>query len=118
MVVLNSCRHAHGAGFQHGSRNGCLKGTRESALKEIEHWTEDFTKSPILWLNGLAGMGKSTIAQTIAERMFADNRLGASFFCLRGFEDRSNLQLVFPTLAFQLAQKYPDFRASLIPLLQ
>ena len=87
-------------------------------LKEIEHWTEDFTKSPILWLNGLAGTGKSTIAQTIAERRFADNHLGASFFCSRSFEDRSNLQLIFPTLAFQLAQKYPDFCALLIPLLQ
>ena len=41
----------------------------------------------------------------------------SSFFCSRGFEDRSNLQLIFPTLAFQLAQKYPDFRSSLLSLL-
>ena len=87
-------------------------------LNKIEHWTEDFKEFPIFWLNGLAGTGKSTIAQTIAERMFAEGRLGASFFCSRAFEDRSNLYLIFPTLAFQLAQRYPDFRASLIPLLQ
>ena len=87
-------------------------------LDEIESWTEDFGKSPIFWLNGLAGTGKSTIAQTIAERLFADGRLGVSFFCSRAFEDRSNLQLIFPTLAFQLAQQYPEFRSSLIPLLQ
>jgi hypothetical protein len=37
-------------------------------------------------LNGLAGTGKSTIAQTIAERIFADGRLGASFFCSRDFK--------------------------------
>ena len=87
-------------------------------LDEIEQWAEDFDKSPIFWLNGLAGMGKSAIAQTIAERLFADGRLGASFFCSRGVEDRSDLQLIFPTLAFQLAQQYPEFRSSLIPLLQ
>ena len=87
-------------------------------LDEIERWTEDIEQFPIFWLNGLAGTGKSTIAQTIAERMFAEGRLGASFFCSRAFEDRSNLHLIFPTLAFQLAQRYPDFRASLIPLLQ
>ena len=87
-------------------------------LNEIERWTEDFEQFPIFWLNGLAGTGKSTIAQTVAERTFADGRLGASFFCSRGFEDRSNLYLIFPTLAFQLAQRYPDFRALLIPLLQ
>ena len=87
-------------------------------LNEIEHWTEDLEKSPIFWLSGLAGTGKSTIAQTLAERVFASGRLGASFFCSRGFEDRSNLQFIFPTLAFQLAQKYPGFRSSLIPLLR
>jgi len=87
-------------------------------LAEIEQWTEDLDASQVFWLNGLAGTGKSTIAQTISERMFADGRLGASFFCSRVFEDRSNLQFIFPTLAFQLAQKYPGFRSSLIPLLQ
>ena len=118
LSVLNSCRRAHGAGYQHGNRRGCLKGTRGDVLAEIEHWAEDFEESPIFWLNGLAGTGKSTIAQTTAERLFIDNHLGASFFCSRGFEDRSNLQLIFPTLAFQLAQKYSGFRSSLIPLLQ
>ena len=87
-------------------------------LAEIEHWTEDLETSPVFWLNGLAGTGKTTIAQTVAERLFADGRLGASFFCSRGFEDRSNLRFIFPTLAFQLGQKYPNFRSSLIPLLQ
>jgi len=74
--------------------------------------------SPVYWLNGLAGTGKSTIAQTIAERVFADGRLGASFFCSRDFKDRRNLRCIFPTLAFQLAQKYPNFRSILVPLLQ
>jgi len=118
MSVLNNCRHAYGAGYQHGNRKGCLKGTRENVLNEVELWAEDFDKSHIFWLNGLAGTGKSAIAQTVSERMFADDCLGASFFCSRGFEDRNNLQFIFPTLAFQLAHKYPDFRSSLIPLLQ
>ena len=69
-------------------------------------------------MNGLAGTGKSTIAQTIAERAFADGRLGASFFCSRDFEDRSNLQLIFPTLAVQLARTYPEFRSIFVPLVR
>jgi hypothetical protein len=66
----------------------------------------------------LAGTGKTTIAQTIAERTFADGQLGASFFCSRDFEDRSNLRLIFPTLALQLACKYTKFRSLFIPLVQ
>ena len=116
--MLNSCRRARGAGYRHGDRRGCLRGTRETVLEEIESWTRDFEKSPVFWLNGLAGTGKSTIAQTIADRVFAGGQLGASFFCSRDFEDRSDLHFIFPTLAFQLAHKYPNFRSRLVPLLQ
>jgi hypothetical protein len=116
--VLDSCRRAPGAGYQHGDRKDCLRGTRETVLNEIELWTKDFNLSPVYWLNGLAGTGKSTIAQTIAERTFADGRLGASFFCSRDFKDRRDLRHIFPTLAFQLAHKYPKFRSILVPPLR
>ena len=116
--MLNSCRRAERAGFRYSDRQGCLKGTREAVLESIESWSKDFDVSPVYWLNGLAGTGKSTIAQTIAERVFADGRLGASFFCSRDFKDRSDLHYIFPTLAFQLAQKHPEFRSILVRLLR
>jgi len=116
--VLNTCRRSRGAGYQHGDRRGCLSGTRVAILDEIESWTKDFDKCPVYWLNGLAGTGKSAIAQSTAERLFADGRLGASFFCSRDFKDCSDLHLIFPTLSFQLAYRYPDFRSVLVPLLQ
>ena len=118
LKVLNDCHRAHGAGYKHGNRNSCLKGTRETVLHKIECWTRDFEQPPVYWLNGLAGVGKSTIAQTITEQVFADGNLGASFFCSRDVANQSNLQLIFPTLAFQLAQNYPTFRSFLVPLLQ
>ena len=95
-----------------------MKGTRGAVLNAIELWARDFDKSPVYWLNGLAGTGKSTIAKTIAERLFADSQLGASFFCSRDFDNRRNLQLIFPTLATQLARKYPNFRSILILLIE
>ena len=117
-AVLNNLRCAQRAEHRHGNRDGCLKGTRGVILDEVELWTRDFKKPPVYWLNGLAGTGKSTIAQTVAERAFADGRLGASFFCSRDFEDRSSLQLIFPTLAVQLARMYPGFRSIFVPLVQ
>ena len=118
LLILDKCRRAQGAEYRHGNRRGCLKGTRESVLNEVESWTKDFDRSSVFWLNGLAGTGKSTIAQTVSERLFADELLGASFFCSRDFQDRSDLRFIFPTLAFQLAHKYPKFRSILVPLLQ
>jgi len=117
-VTLNSFRCARGAEYLHTGRRGCLKGTRGTVLDEIELWTRNFARSPIYWLNGLAGTGKSTIAQTVVERVFADGQLGATFFCSRDFEDRSNLQLIFPTIAVQLARKYAEFRSNFVPLVQ
>jgi hypothetical protein len=118
LSVLNGCRRAKGAEFRHGDRQGCLKGTRAAVMDAIESWSTDSNMSPVYWLNGLAGTGKSTIAQTVAQRIFADGRLGASFFCSRDFKDRRDLHYIFPTIAFQLAHKYSKVRSILVPLLQ
>ena len=106
------------AGYLSGNRQGCLKGTRKEVLWEIECWLMGERDQRVFWLNGLAGTGKSTIAQTFAEMSFADGKLGASFFCSRDFEDRSNLQMIFPTLAFQLAYQYLPFRKELLRVLK
>ncbi|KAF9642707.1 hypothetical protein BDM02DRAFT_3273353 [Thelephora ganbajun] len=116
--VLNNFRCAQKVEYRHGDRRGCLKGTRTAVLDQIELWTRGFDKPPVYWLNGLAGTGKSTIAQTIAERIFADGQLGASFFCSRDFEDRRDLRFIFPTIAVQLARKYTEFRSIFVPLVQ
>jgi len=116
-LVLQNFPHTLEAEYQ-GDSPGCLTGTRVAILDKIEAWTRDFTKSPVYWLNGLAGTGKSAIAQTTAKRLLADGRLGASFFCTRDFKDHSNLKLIFPTLSFQLACRYPGFQSALIPLLR
>ena len=94
-----------------------MKGTRKEILSQLEEWSKDEQEKQVFWLNGLAGTGKSTIAQTFAEMSFADGILGGSFFCSRDFEDRSNLRSILPTLAFQLAHRYQDFRQELLPVL-
>ena len=63
--------------------------------------TEDVDQVPVFWLKGLSGTGKTTLAYTTS--MWCDERklLGATFFCARS-ADRSNVQLIFPTLSHQL----------------
>ena len=95
-----------------------MRGTRKAVLWEIERWLAGDVGRRVFWLRGLAGTGKSTIAKTFAEITFASGDLGASFFCSRDFEDRSNLRMIFPTLAFQLAHRHPRFRAELLKVLK
>ena len=117
LALLDRMPHIPDADYRCGNRQGCLRGTRKDVLLEIEHWLAGEQGQRVFWLNGLAGTGKSTIAQTFAETIFADGMLGASFFCSRDFAGRSNLQAIFPTLAFQLAYQYPLFRKELLQVL-
>ena len=116
--VLNKVHCAKRAEYRHGDSDGCLKGTREAVLDTIEVWAGDFDQPPVYWLNGVAGSGKTTIARTIAARLFADGQLGASFFCSRDFEDRRDIRFIFPTLAVQLARKHPKFRSTFVRLVR
>jgi len=110
--------HTVGAEHRSGNRQKCLGGTRIGILQKLDAWLEEEQGQCVFWLNGLAGTGKSTIAQTFAEITFAERKLGASFFCSRDFEDRSNIQAIFPTLAFQLAYRYPLYREQLLQVVR
>ncbi|KAF5328630.1 hypothetical protein D9619_011555 [Psilocybe cf. subviscida] len=103
-----------------GGANACLKGTRISILKTIREWATnpDPNQPPMFWLNGLAGIGKTTIAHTIASELDAAGLLGASFVFLRADDQLKDARLVFPTLAFQLAQFNSQFRTRLVEVLE
>lgn len=84
-------------------RTECLRGTRADILNFIVNWVSDPTHTQnILWLHGLAGSGKSTIATTIANRLRECSQLGAFLFFDRDVAERSDPALVIRTLAYQL----------------
>jgi NACHT domain len=104
--------YAEGAAFdsKNNKHDQCLKGTRTRLLKEIEDWSKEANAKNIFWLKGVAGTGKSTIARTVAYKFAEQNSLGASFFFLRGKEDRGNARLFVTTLARQLSEQQPTLR--------
>jgi hypothetical protein len=58
---------------------------------------------PLYVLDGIAGIGKSTVAITVAQRAAGINSLGASFFFSRDQENRKNSLGFVHTVAYQLA---------------
>jgi len=86
----------------------CLPDTRTDLLEQITDWAADHTGKRIFWLCGKAGTGKSTISRTVAQELDDIGLLGASFFFKRGRADRSHAKLLFPTIARQLADLFPD----------
>ncbi|KAG2101820.1 uncharacterized protein F5147DRAFT_639493, partial [Suillus discolor] len=97
----------------------CLEGTRVDLLKLIHGLLDKREKSQIIWLHGTAGVGKSAVAFTVAERMKSlkitpntkiETRLAGTFFFSRKHTKRSTTGQFFATLAYQLASNFPSVR--------
>lgn len=89
--------------------NPCQEGTRKSIREKIIDWANTRETQTVFWLNGLAGMGKSTIAQTIARHFAVSGQLGATYFFLRS-DGRSKADQFFPTIANALIRSIPPLK--------
>ncbi|KAJ7432385.1 hypothetical protein B0H11DRAFT_2076825 [Mycena galericulata] len=93
------------------SQTACHPNTRDVFLKSLEEWAEHPSAYPrVLWLNGPAGIGKSAIVQDFARQC---KQLGASFFFRRNHPTRGAWKHFFPTLAYQLGNKYLHLKEAL-----
>ncbi|TEB33750.1 hypothetical protein FA13DRAFT_1812362 [Coprinellus micaceus] len=93
----------------------CFPGTQGNVLEDIRTWfSRTPTDQPILWLYGPTGMGKTTIAQTVAEEVEALAKLVATFFFSRSSPDRNDASKFVATIALQMALKIPQ----LLPLIE
>ncbi|KAF8655495.1 hypothetical protein AX16_003025 [Volvariella volvacea WC 439] len=85
----------------------CDPNTRQAIHLDIISWIEsECLEKGILWILGPAGIGKSAIAMTTAEKL--DHRdskakLAASFFFFSSDTQRNDIHYLVPTLAYQLA---------------
>ncbi|EKM60099.1 uncharacterized protein PHACADRAFT_206297 [Phanerochaete carnosa HHB-10118-sp] len=119
----------------HPERKVCLDGTRTDMLETIFNWAAgqsmpgeaaEPAEDPqaagdqpnVLWLNGLPGSGKTTIACSVAQRCRANRTLGANFFCSRSDSDCSNASLIFTTIAYQLGLFYEPYKDQVAEILK
>ena len=95
---------------------GCLPGTRAAFLDFITTWVNDPGSERTLVLFGQAGTGKSAIAHEIARRFDNMHRLTSSFIFLRNEHPKS--YHLFTSLARDLSDRYPSFKAALGRIVQ
>src|ERR1700761_1532466 len=102
----------------YGDPSGCMPGTRTNILEDLEAWASDDTRSRVYWLVGMAGTGKSTIAQSFCEILDRKNMLGASFFCSRVSEQTKNAHLIIPTIAYSFAIASPSIQIEVVQAIE
>jgi hypothetical protein len=95
-------------------RPECLQGTREAVLGDLSRWVNDYAPQlTTLWLNGMAGTGKSAIANTFAKKIEDDGLVGAIFSVDRQLAERRDPHRIAQSLAYQLAMQNPHRLQSL-----
>ncbi|KXN82281.1 hypothetical protein AN958_02782 [Leucoagaricus sp. SymC.cos] len=105
-------------GAQHNSsaRNyppRCHIDTRISLRSRILEWRGNCKRrSRLLWVMGQAAVGKTAVAQTMAEKFAKMGCLGASFFFSRP-NHRDDPDTLIPTLAYQLAINLPEYKRAI-----
>ncbi|KAF8649547.1 hypothetical protein AX16_005751 [Volvariella volvacea WC 439] len=86
---------------------GCHPDTRQAIHRDIISWIENNSREKgILWIVGPAGIGKSAIAMTTAEKLDhhdSEAKVAASFFFFVHDSQRNDVHRLVPTLAYQLA---------------
>ncbi|KAJ6570918.1 hypothetical protein DFH09DRAFT_1246855 [Mycena vulgaris] len=93
----------------------CHPETRTEIIEGLHSWSsEDDNRSAVLWLCGPAGAGKSAISQSLCQRLEAEGRLGGTFFFKRGHPSRGHAMKLFPTIAYQLALLFPEFKVAVV----
>ncbi|KAF5328636.1 hypothetical protein D9619_011610 [Psilocybe cf. subviscida] len=96
----------------------CHEDTRVAIVQKICVWRLSAGR-PFLWMYGPAGCGKTTIAQTIAEKFDNDGTLAASFFFSRSAPGRPTSKDQFvATIAYQLCLALPNFHSHISPILR
>jgi gluconate kinase len=102
--LIDRLSPVQGALHNHTETPACLEGTRVELLNSIRQWMSDPTGKQVYWLTGVAGTGKTTVAQSVADMAEKLGILGATFLFSHLSEDRRDYRRVIPTLAYQLAR--------------
>jgi len=103
----------YGTGPRFMPEKGCLPGTRTAFLDFVVNWVNSPDSERSLVLFGQAGTGKSSIAHEIARRFDQMHRLTSSFIFLRKEQSKHEAFHFFTTLAHDLSDRYPSFKAAL-----
>ncbi|KAK7034967.1 WD40 repeat-like protein [Favolaschia claudopus] len=95
-------------------RDECLEGTRREILTEIVEWLSSGADARnIMWLYGVAGSGKSTIANTVSHYFRNLHRLGAFVFFDRDNPSNSHVRGVVHHIAHRIAESDIHVRKAL-----
>ena len=98
----------------------CHPNTRVAIRDKLMSWIlgQIATDAQIFWLYGAAGIGKSAIAQTIAETCDQRKLLLASFFFSRTDSTRNTVNPLVATITYQIGNAIPQIQELILKVVE
>jgi hypothetical protein len=117
-ITLSDLPYAKGA--RYNSKKGCLPGTRKEIIEEIVEWVNNDAEDVprVFLLSGMAGLGKSAIAHSLAHLFDGSGRLGSSYCFDRSNQAKLRPDNLFSTIARDLADLDPERKSTLCQVIQ
>lgn len=103
--------YADGARYNSGKL--CLPDTRVTVIDQIVSWVNGTDDRRVFWLTGVAGSGKSSIANSVAHTFETRGRLGSSFVFVADAQSSSHIKHLFRTVSRDIADRYPSWKEAL-----
>jgi Cdc6-like AAA superfamily ATPase len=97
-----------------------MEGTRTAILEDIASWvaksfphdtrSDGDDSSNMFWLYGIPGIGKTSVANSLCDRLRRSGNLAGGFFCRRYDPVLCEPKRVLPTLIYKLVEMWGPFR--------
>ena len=89
-----------------------MEGMRGTLLNQIMAWVaNEVDPRNLYWIHGLPGIGKTSLAHSICEKLHNKQRFAGAFFCQRDDVNMSKLRNILPMLISKLTEIFPPFRS-------
>ncbi|KAG8718195.1 hypothetical protein FRC08_005746 [Ceratobasidium sp. 394] len=93
----------------------CIAGTRVEIIDEIVGWALRSDAGPSLaWVQGLAGLGKSSIAASVCQRLDDQRALACSFFCKRDSPELRDPRRALTTIIYGLTHRWEAYGEAVV----
>ncbi|EUC60433.1 vegetative incompatibility protein HET-E-1, putative [Rhizoctonia solani AG-3 Rhs1AP] len=106
--ILNLLKPTNPGGYD--PDQACLEGTRQAVLDRIITWSQN-RKNPesFMWISGQAGIGKTSIAASLCQRLDGMRVLAGSFFCQRNDPNLSDPLRLINNIVHDIASRCPPY---------
>ena len=117
--LLDRIKPPAGSFFDPDSKSSCMQDTRADLLKTLKSFAvSDDTSQRLFLLSGIAGCGKSSVANSVANLLHKDGYLLGSFFFQTDNETMRMPANFLHAVAYSIAARHKQYKKALIEVLK